>query len=79
MRISKGKGGEKPRTVYLEISIWEGPRLIHVAHNDPDGPEFHVAVGSDAAKPNGHPKLYAALSKCLNRITSSAQTTAPKP
>lgn len=69
MRISKGKAGGKPRTVYLEISIWEGRRLIHVAHNDPDGPDtFHVAVGPDASKPNGHPKLYAELSKCLSKI-----------
>ncbi len=72
MRTSRGKAGGTPRTVYLEISIWrDDGALIHVAHNDPDGPEtFHVAVGSGPAKPTGHPRLYDELSKCLSRITS---------
>ena len=39
--------------------------------------KFCVAVGSDATKPNGHPKLYAELSKCLSGITSGAGTNAP--
>jgi hypothetical protein len=66
MRTSRGKAGGNPRTVYLEISIWEAEGLIHVAHNDPQGRDtFHVAVSPDAGKPNGHPKFYDELLKCL--------------
>jgi hypothetical protein len=70
MRTSKtGKAGGSPRTAILEISFWKDGNLIHVAHNDPTGPDtFHVAVGPDGSKPGGHPKLHAELSKCLKSL-----------
>ncbi len=69
MKLSKGKAGGKPRSVYLEISFWRDGNTIHVAHNDPEGPStFHVAVRADGSKPSGHPYLYRELSKCLDRM-----------
>jgi hypothetical protein len=66
MEISRGKAGAPPRTVYIKIGIWKDGDIIHVAHNDPEGPStFHVSVGPDGSKPGGHPKLYEELSKCL--------------
>lgn len=69
MKISRGKNGQQPRSVYLEISFWRDGDKIHIAHNDPEGPStFHVAVRSDGSKPSGHPSLYRELSKCLDRM-----------
>lgn len=48
-----------------DIGVWyDAPSdRIHVTHREVRN--FHVAVGPDAEKPNGHPALYRALAECL--------------
>ena len=71
MRISKGKSGRNPRTVYFEIAIWQEGNLIHIGHNENEGPStLHTTVGPDGSKPNGHPKLYEELAKILANLPS---------
>jgi len=66
MRTSvKGKGGKKPRSVFLEVAFWKDGDAIHVASNDPEVPTFHIMVRADGSKKSGHPYLYRELEKCL--------------
>ena len=68
MRISKGKGGKKPRSTYMDVAFWRdiGGTGIHLATNDPGAPStFHVLVRADGSKASGHSSLWKQLDKCL--------------
>jgi hypothetical protein len=70
MRTSaKGKGGKKPRTVYLEVGFWraDSGTGIFLATNDPAAPSFQVLVRQDGAKTSGHPSLWKNLDDCLKQ------------
>jgi len=69
MRTSKtGKGGKKPKSVYLEISFWRAASGsgIFVTTNDRTAPhKFNVLVRSDGSKQSGHPALWKQLDRYL--------------
>lgn len=69
MKLSaKGKGGRKPRSVSLMIMFWkQKDGAIHLATNDPEAQDFHVAVRADPAKRSGHPMLYRRLNAYLKQ------------
>jgi hypothetical protein len=65
---TRGKGGNQPRSVSLEIMFWKTPSgTIHVATNDQEARDFHVAITADPNKRNGHPTLYRRLDSYLKR------------
>ncbi len=67
-RSARGKAGNQPRSVSLAIMFWKNRSgTIHVATNDPDAPDFHVAITDDQSKRNGHPTLYRRLDSYLRR------------
>ena len=64
----KGKKGQAPRSVKLEVMFWmEDDLKIHLSTNDKNEAteNFHVYIASDGTKPGGHPNLYKNLLKCL--------------
>jgi hypothetical protein len=69
MRLSaRGRGGNPPRTVSFKIDFWKASDgLIHVATNDPEAADFHVAISDDPSRSNGHPNLYRRLDAYLRQ------------
>lgn len=65
---AKGKAGTKPRSVSLNVMFWFERGAIHMATNDPDAQDFHVAIRDDPTKRSGHPMLYRRLRAYLEKM-----------
>jgi hypothetical protein len=59
--MERSKNG---KSAYLKIGIWKKGRLIHVTGKGKK--KFHISIGPDPEKPNGHPVLYQELDAVLS-------------
>ncbi len=69
MRLKESRRpGEKGRVVSVQIEFWKDEHgVIRVASNDPECPDFMVAVSPDPRSTFGHPTLYKRLDAYLKQ------------